>query len=82
MNIQSEQYPALAVCMRVCVKQEQNRLGGPHYPGRVGTVLRENECGRATDGRWYVRLEPTQRAKERVETFWTSELEVLGEGTP
>ena len=82
MNIQLEQSAAHAVGMRVCVKQEQNRLGGPHYPGRVGTVLRENECGRATGGLWYVRLAATQRGKERVETFWTSELEVLVEGTP
>ncbi len=80
MNIQSEQHVTLAVGMKVRVRQEQNRLSGPHYPGRIGTVPRENECGRRTGGLWYVQLEPTDRAKERVEAFWTWELEILGEG--
>ena len=79
MNTQSEQSGTLAAGMRVRVKQEQDRLGGPRYPGRIGTVLRENECGRRTGGLWYVNLEPTGRAKERVEAFWTWELEILGE---
>jgi hypothetical protein len=80
MNIQSEHPVTLAAGMRVRVKQEQNRLSGPHYPGRIGTVTRENECGRRTGGLWYVRLESTERAKERVEAFWTWELEILGVG--
>ena len=77
---QSEQSGTLAAGVRVRVKQEQNRLSGPHYPGRIGTILRENECGRRTGGLWYVRLEPTPRAKERVEVFWTWELEIIEEG--
>jgi hypothetical protein len=77
---QSEPSGTLASGMRVRVKQEQDRLGGPRYPGRIGTILRENLCGRRTGGLWYVRLEPTHRAKERVEAFWTWELEILKEG--
>lgn len=79
MDIPSEQPVTLAVGMRVRVKQEQNRLSGPHYPGRIGTVTRENECGRRTGGLWYVQLELTDRAKERVEAFWTWELDILAE---
>ena len=80
MNTPSEQSGPLAAGVRVRLKQEQNRLSGPHYHGRIGTVLRENECGRRTGGLWYVRLEATSRAKEWVEAFWTWELEILVEG--
>ncbi|MBK4736111.1 hypothetical protein [Noviherbaspirillum pedocola] len=61
----------------VAVRHDQTRLGGPKYPGRRGIVLRQNQAGRKPDGLWHVRLEPTNRAGERVELFWTKELDVL-----
>jgi hypothetical protein len=66
---------------RVRVKREQDRLGGPVYPGRIGVVVRENEFGRSMGGLWYVQLEATRRAKERVATLCSNELELLQEGT-
>lgn len=61
----------------VAVRPDQNRIGGPKYPGRIGIVLRQNHAGRNPDGLWHVRLEPTARAGERVELFCTKELDVL-----
>ena len=43
------------------------------------TVTAENPFGRDNGGLWYVRLEATQRARERVTTFYSSELEILEE---
>lgn len=64
--------------LSVKVRSDQNRLGGAKYPGRVGTVIEENSCGRGdSGGLWYVRLDPTTRAGERVETFWGKELDRL-----
>lgn len=64
--------------LSVKVRSDQNRLGGAKYPGRVGTVLEQNSCGRGdSGGLWYVRLDPTTRAGERVETFWGKELDRL-----
>lgn len=70
---------SIAIGARVVVKREQNLLSGPHYPGRTGVVIEENICGRASGGYWYVRLDATRRAKERVELFCTRELELLAQ---
>lgn len=59
----------------VTVRKDQRRLGGPKYPGRTGTVIEENGFGRP-EGLWYVRLNATKRAKERIESFWTGDLDV------
>ncbi len=61
----------------VLVRHNQRRLGGDKYPGRKGVVIEENRLGRSDGGLWYVRLHPTTRAKERVETFWTRDLDVI-----
>lgn len=67
---------AIAPQVRVQVRHDQRRLGGPKYPGRVGVVVEENKNGRP-EGLWYVRLEATKRAKERTECFWTRDLDIL-----
>ena len=64
---------------RVRVKREPILLCGPRYPGRTGIVTAENLFGRREGGLWYVRLEATSRARERVTTFYSSELEILEE---
>ncbi len=64
---------------RVGVKHKQDRLGGPKYSGRTGVVVRENEWGRSDGGLWYVQLDATQRAKARVELFFSKELDLLNE---
>jgi hypothetical protein len=61
---------------RVEVRRDQRRLGGAKYPGRTGVVIDENKFGRP-EGLWHVRLEPTNRAKERTKLFWTGDLDVL-----
>jgi hypothetical protein len=61
---------------RVQVRHNQRRLGGAKYPGRTGVVTDENTFGRP-EGLWHVQLEPTKRAKERTELFWTGDLDVL-----
>lgn len=68
----------------VVVKSEQRlRLGAAKFPGRRGAVVSRNSCG-ADDrgGLWYVRLEPTRRAKSRVETFWGDELTRVTNASP
>lgn len=72
---------SIAIGARVMVKREQDRLGGPQYPGRVGIVVRENPFGRDSGGYWYVQLEATRRAKQRIALFCTKELELAQEGT-
>ena len=79
MNTSLEQSPVIIIGARVCVKRESILLCGPRYPGRTGIVTAENQFGRDNGGLWYVRLEATQRARERVTTFYTSELELLEE---
>lgn len=74
---ESTSITTIAIGARVAVKREQNRIGGPHYPGRTGIVIRENTCGCSSGGYWYVRLDATRRAKERVELFGAGELELL-----
>ncbi len=71
----------IAIGAKVMVKRKQDRLGGPHYPGRVGVVVRENMFGRESGGYWYVQLEATRRAKQRIALFCTKELELAQEGT-
>lgn len=66
----------IAVGTSVIVRHDQRRLGGSKYPGRSGVVVEENRFGRP-DGLWYVRLAPTNRAKERVEAFWTRDLNIV-----
>ena len=66
---------------RVGVKHKQDLLGGPKYPGRTGVVVRENVLGRSDGGLWYVQLDATQRAKVRVELFYSKELDLLNEVT-
>lgn len=62
--------------MRVQVKREQDRLGGPLYPGREGVVVDINEFGKSMNGGlWYVLLRKTKRAKERIELFAGGDLE-------
>lgn len=56
---------------RVRIHKNQNRIGGDKYPGRYGTVLKRNSIDKT---HIYVQLEPTARAKERVETFWLRDL--------
>lgn len=65
----------IALNVRVEVKRVQQRLGSPKYPGRQGTVVRENMLGRDKHGSlWYVLLDATKRSKAREETFWTHDL--------
>ena len=80
MNTQTEQSTVITIGARVRVRREQVLLCGPRYPGRIGTVTAENAFGRSDGGLWYVRLDATQRARERVTTFYSSELEILEEG--
>jgi hypothetical protein len=80
MNTQTEQSTVINIGTRVRVRRESILLCGPRYPGRTGTVTAENEFGRREGGLWYVRLDATQRARERVTTFYFSELEILEEG--
>jgi hypothetical protein len=77
MNTHIEQPPVIAIGARVRVKRQQVLLCGPRYPGRVGIITAENPFGRDNGGLWYVRLEATPRAGERVTTFYSSELEIL-----
>lgn len=63
----------------VVVRHNQRRLGGDKYPGRKGIVVDENTLGRSDGGLWYVRLFPTSRAKERIESFWSRDLQVVGD---
>ncbi len=79
MNTQTEQSMVITLGARVRVKREPILLCGPRYPGRTGIVTAENEFGRDNGGLWYVRLEATRWARERVTTFYSSELEILGE---
>jgi hypothetical protein len=79
-NIMSES-STIAIGARVMVKREQDRLGGPQYPSRVGIVVRENMFGRELGGYWYVQLEATRRAKQRIALFCAKELELAQEGT-
>lgn len=74
------QYDDISIGMEVAISRQQNRLGGPKYPGRSGVVVGENENGKFNhlkqlEGLWYVKLAATNRAKERVESFWSKELE-------
>ena len=63
---------------RVRVKREQDRIGPPTCPGRVGEVVRENGFGRGdSGGLWYVKLSATTRAKEREDVFWGKDLELI-----
>ena len=71
----------IAIGARVMVKRKQDRLGGPQYPGRIGIVVRENPFGRDSGGYWYVQLEATRRAKQRIALFGAKELELAQEGT-
>lgn len=79
MNTQLEQSAVVTIGTRVRVKREKVLLCGPRYPGRIGTVVAENEFGRSSGGLWYVRLDETKRARESTQTFFTSELDILGE---
>lgn len=79
MSTQTEQSTVITLGTRVRVKREPILLCGPRYPGRTGIVTAENEFGRDNGGLWYVRLEATRWARERVTTFYSSELEILGE---
>lgn len=59
--------------------QRRVRLGPAKHPGRGGTVVSRNPCTRDDcGGLWYVRLDATGRARERVETFWGDELVITG----
>ncbi len=71
----------IAIGAKVMVKRQQDRLGGPQYPGRIGVVVRENRFGRELGGYWYVQLEATRRAKQRIALFCAKELELAQEGT-
>ena len=71
----------IAIGARVMVKRKQDRLGGPQYPGRVGVVVRENPFGRESGGYWYVQLEATSRAMQRIALFCAKDLELAQEGT-
>ena len=79
MKTQTEQSTVITLGARVRVRRESILLCGPRYPGRIGIVTAENPFGRDNGGLWYVRLEATQRARERVTTFYSSELEILEE---
>jgi len=64
--------------LSVKVRRDQKRIGGMKCPGREGTVIYENSCGRSSpSGLWYVRLDATKSSGERVETFWGTELDFL-----
>jgi hypothetical protein len=73
-NIMSES-STIVIGAKVMVKRKQDRLGGPQYPGRIGVVVRENMFGRELGGYWYVQLEATRRAKQRIALFCAKELE-------
>ena len=79
MNTQTEQSTVITLGARVRVRRESVLLCGSRYPGRTGIVTAENLFGRREGGLWYVRLEATSRARERVTTFYSSELEILEE---
>ncbi len=59
---------------RVIVHKHQNRLGPPKCPGRTGEIIKISGID---ENHVYVRLEPTARAKEKVETFWLEDLIIL-----
>lgn len=71
----------IAIGARVMVKRKQDRLGGPQYPGRVGVVVHENTFGRESGRYWYVQLEATRQAKQRIALFCAKDLELAQEGT-
>lgn len=71
----------IAIGAKVMVKRKQDRLGGPQFPGRIGIVVRENPFGRESGGYWYVQLEATRRAKQRISLFCAKDLELAQEGT-
>lgn len=66
----------IGIGTRVKVRAVQSRIGRPKYPGRTGTVARENQFG-YPDRLWYVQLDATARAGAREATFWTQDLEEL-----
>ena len=70
---------AIAIGAKVMVKRKQDRLGGPQYPGRIGIVVHENMFGRESGGLWYVQLEATRRAKQRIALFYANELDLAQE---
>lgn len=72
---------AIAIGVSVRVNSVQPHcLGKPRYPGRVGVVLNKNPFGgHGAGGLWYVKLAPTERAKERTSLFWGDHLTVIGE---
>lgn len=71
MNIED-----IRVGLRVRVKAKQQIIGPARYPGRVGVILRQNPMGGSeAGGMWYVRLDATERAKERIEPFFGRDLE-------
>lgn len=57
--------------MRVTITRDLPTWVQERYPGRTGVVLRENPFGQDDissqryGGLWYVRLDPTARAKSR-----------------
>ncbi len=63
---------------RVRIKKNQGLIGGDKYPGRFGTIIKEHPI-KVPQLLFYVALEPTARAKERVDAFWLSTLIFLDE---
>lgn len=73
------------VGLRVRIKQIQQRLGKPCYPGRIGHLVRQNNCtlfDHPQNALWYVNLDPTPRAQARQVTVWARDMEALPDDEP
>ena len=70
--------------LRVRLKQKQSLLGKPRYPGRTGTLVRQNDCtigDKSENALWYIALDATSRAQSRVITAWVRDLEAVIDNT-
>lgn len=57
----------------VTIRRDQDRLGKPKYPGRVGFVDRENSVA---SGWWYIKLTANSKSKETIELFHENDFDV------
>lgn len=66
--------------LRVRVKTVQFRIGKASFPGRTGTLVRQNTCTfgeKPQHALWYVNLDATTRAQAREITAWICDLEAI-----
>lgn len=71
--------PSDFIGCRVKVKEQQRCFGKPKFPNRVGTITKENELGSPNNRLFYVSLDATSRASDRIDCFWLDDLEFLPE---